>query len=141
MIESILEAIPVTPTPSLLPCLLGIAMQPSIDIMQIVGAQLPQHAQLEFMLTRIFEDIAFTSLVVAPGDDLSVLMLVLRRIEVATEQPGPMGLNSECLVDASTQIQLQVGIQLPHSIGILFEMIAGRDVDVRHFDVSPGTIQ
>ncbi len=100
-----------------------------------------QHAQLEFMLTGIFEDIVSMSLDVAPGDDLSVLVLVLRCIEVATEQSWPMGRGSKCLVDASTQIQLEVRIQLPHSIGILFEMIAGRDVDVRHFDVSPGTIQ
>ena len=44
MIEAILEAVPVTPAPSLLPCLLGIAMQPPIDIVQIVAAQLTQHA-------------------------------------------------------------------------------------------------
>jgi hypothetical protein len=104
MIEAILEAVPVTPAPSLLPCLLGIAMQPPIDIVQIVGAQLLQHTQLEFMLTRIFEYIASSSLDVAPGNNLSVFALVLRRIEVATEEPGPMGRGSESLVDASTQI-------------------------------------
>ena len=100
-----------------------------------------QYTQLEFMLTRIFEDIVPMSLEVAPGDDLSVLALVLRRIEVATEQPGSMDRGSECLVDASTQIQLEVGIQLPTSIGILLEMIGGGDIDVRHFDFSPRTIQ
>ena len=81
------------------------------------------------------------SLVVAPGDDLSALALVLRRIEVATEQPRPMGRGSESLVDASAQIQLDVRIELPTSIGILFKMIGGGDIDVRHFDVSPRTIQ
>jgi hypothetical protein len=86
MIKTILKALPARPAPSLLPCLLGIAMQPPIDIVQIVGAQLLQHTQLEFMLTRIFEDIATTSLDVAPGDDLPVFVLVLRCIEVATEQ-------------------------------------------------------
>ena len=141
MIEAILEAVPVTPAPSLLPCLLAIAMQPPIDIVQIISAQLTQHAQLEFMLTGIFEDIVPMSLVVAPGDDLSALALVLRRIEVATKQSGPMGRGSECLVDASTQIQLEVRIQLPTSIGILFEMIGGGDIDVRHFDFAPRTVQ
>jgi hypothetical protein len=51
MIEAILELVPVTPAPSLLPCLLAIAMQPPIDIVQIVSAQLTQHAQLKFVLT------------------------------------------------------------------------------------------
>ena len=91
MIEAILEAVPVTPAPSLLPCLLGIAMHLPIDVVQIVGAQLTEHKQLEFMLTGIFEDIVPMSLVVAPGDDLSALALVLRRIEVPTKQSGPMG--------------------------------------------------
>ena len=81
------------------------------------------------------------SLVVAPGDDLSALALVLRRIEVPTKQSGPMGWGSECLVDASTQIQLEVRIELPTSIGILFEMIGGGDIDVRHFDFAPRTVQ
>src|SRR5712691_6936903 len=119
MIEAILELVPVTPTPSLLPCLLAIAMQATIDILQIVFAQLTQHAQLEFMLTRIFEDIVSMSLNVAPGDDLSVLALVLRRSEVATEQPRPLGRGSERLVDTSAQIQLEVRIELTTSIGIL----------------------
>src|SRR5712691_600635 len=116
MIEAILELVPVTPTPSLLPCLLAIAMQATIDILQIVFAQLTQHAQLEFMLTRNFEDIVSMSLNVAPGDDLSALALVLRRIEVPTKQSGPMGRDSECLVDASTHIQLEERIELPTSI-------------------------
>ena len=77
------------------------------------------------MLAGIFENIVPMSLVVAPGDDLSALALVLRRIEVPTKQSGPMGWDSECLVDASTQIQLEVRIQLPTSISILFEMIGG----------------
>jgi hypothetical protein len=71
VVEAIPDAVLVTPAPSLVLCLLCIAMQLPIDIWQIVGAQLTQDPKLEFMLTRIFERIVPVSLQVAPGDDLS----------------------------------------------------------------------
>src|ERR1700680_3520614 len=83
MIEAIPDAFLVTPTPSLLLCLPDVAMQPAKDIMQIVGAQLTQNAKLEFMLAGIFEYIVPVSLEIAPGDNLSVLSLVLGRIKIA----------------------------------------------------------
>ena len=54
MIETIPDVVPVTLAPSLVLCLPGIAMRPAIDIMQVVGTQLTQNAQLEFMLMGIF---------------------------------------------------------------------------------------
>src|SRR6266446_5656147 len=53
MIEAIREAVPVTPAPPLLLRLPVVAMQPAIDIVQIVGAQPMQNTKLEFMLAGI----------------------------------------------------------------------------------------
>src|SRR5579871_4060874 len=85
MIEAIRIVVPVTPAPPILLCLPIVAMQPAIDIVQIVGVQPTQNTKLEFMLAGVFEDRAPVSLDVAPGDDLPVLALVLRCAEVATE--------------------------------------------------------
>src|SRR5260221_1079028 len=140
MVESMPGEVPVTPAPSLVLRLSRIAMEPAIDIVQVIGAQLTQNAQLEFMLTGIFEDVVPVSFDVAPGDNLSVLSFMLGRIEVAAEQSGPMRRSSEGLVDASQQIQLEVRIQLATSIGTRFVMIGRGDIDIRYLDLAPGTV-
>jgi hypothetical protein len=140
MIEAIPDVVPITPTPPLLLRLPGIAMQTAIDIVQVVSAQLTQNTKLEFMLAGIFEDVVPVSLEVAPGDDLSVLSFVLWRIEIAAEQSGPICRGSECLVDPSQQIQLEVRIQLATSVGIRLVMIGRSDIDIRYLDLTPGTV-
>src|SRR5258708_27603114 len=107
----------------------------------MVADQLMKNAQLNFMITGIFERIVPVSLEVAPGDDLSVLSLVLGRIKVAAEQPGPIYQGSECPVETSQQIQLDVWIQLVTSIGTRFVMIGRGDIDFLQFDFSPRTVQ
>jgi hypothetical protein len=54
MIEAIREAVPVTPAPPLLLRLPIVAMQPAINIVQIVGAQSTQNIKLEFILAGVF---------------------------------------------------------------------------------------
>src|SRR5579863_5881543 len=130
MIEAIPVEVSVTPAPPLALRLPGVAMKPTIDIVQVVAPQILQNAKLKFMLTGIFEEIPPVSFEIAPGNDLPVLALALRCIEVAAEQPGPMRWRSESLKDASQQIQLEVRIELPTSTGILFEMIGGSDIDI-----------
>src|SRR5260370_40537595 len=90
MVEAIPEAVPVTPAPALLLRLYGVAMQPAIDIVQIVADQLTQNAQLKFMLPAIFERIVPWSLDLPPRHYLSFPSLLLCRIKVATAQPAPL---------------------------------------------------
>src|SRR5689334_6253361 len=141
VIEAIPDAFPVTPAPPILMCLLGVAMQPTIDIVQVVGAQPMQNAQLKFMLPGIFEDVVPVPFDVAPGNDLSVLSFMLGCIEVAAEQSWPMLRRSEGPVHASQQVQLEVRIELPTSIGVRLVVIGRGNIDVRQIDFATGTVQ
>ena len=141
MVEAIPCEFPGTPAPSLSLLLTGIAMQPAIDIVQVISAQLTQNAQFEFMLMGIFEDVVPVSFEVAPGDDLAVLSFMLGRIEIAAEQSRTLRRSSEALVDASQQIQLEVRIQPATSIGTRLVMIGRSDIDIGQLDLPRGTVQ
>jgi len=78
---------------------------------------------------------------VPPGDDLPVGSLALWRIEITAQQTRPMCRGGKRMVDTGEYIQLERGIKPSFPVGIQLQMIGGGDIEVGHFDLTPGTVQ